>query len=350
MPSEVKIWLPSSGADAVAQTEDVALTGVVVAAGTSAATSFEQARGDAGAQLLCGGARAFHLRVDEALGADGRARLRSAVGRRLLLEFGDGAGLRCRLREADGQGLAGDERPAINLTEGMFGAAPLLLREDGTLAGEGGQPAPRGLDALDVMVNAARWVSSRRTTTFEQLFPTSAFHPEQAPRDERLTTAQGAGLLAQLRAILAAASPSREEARAAGIDAVQLRSAALTVLSHLLATVLKDPEFRALADAAAEAIFGLIDDEVGEGARAELRETALALWRQRWRLVEDELSEGPYLLGARFCVADIYLAALSRWDMPRAWRLEHLPKLERLADTVASRPRLRELWPRHFKG
>lgn len=88
----------------------------------------------------------------------------------------------------------------------------------------------------------------------------------------------------------------------------------------------------------------------GEGARAELRETALALWRQRWRLVEDELSEGPYLLGARFCVADIYLAALSRWDMPRAWRLEHLPKLERLADTVASRPRLRELWPRHFKG
>ncbi len=85
-----------------------------------------------------------------------------------------------------------------------------------------------------------------------------------------------------------------------------------------------------------------------EGAQAGVRERAHAMWRARWQIVEDALGEGPYLLGDRFCATDVFLGGLSRWDLPRDWRLEHLPKLERLATAVKGRPRLRDAWPRHF--
>ncbi len=86
----------------------------------------------------------------------------------------------------------------------------------------------------------------------------------------------------------------------------------------------------------------------GEEAAARLRERALEHWRGRWRTVESQLTEGPYLLGSRFCATDLYLAGLSRWDMPPEWRSRHIPKVERLAQEVASRPALRELWAANF--
>ncbi len=85
-----------------------------------------------------------------------------------------------------------------------------------------------------------------------------------------------------------------------------------------------------------------------EASRAGVRELALAKWRDRWQVVEGALGEGPYLLGAQFCVTDIYLAALSRWDLDPQWRREHLPKLQRLAETLAARPKIAPIWPRHF--
>lgn len=84
-----------------------------------------------------------------------------------------------------------------------------------------------------------------------------------------------------------------------------------------------------------------------EGTK-RIRERALEIWKTRWRVVEDALGEGPYLLGERFCATDIYLGALSRWDMTAAWRSEHLPKLSRLSETLAQRSKLRELIPTHF--
>lgn len=86
----------------------------------------------------------------------------------------------------------------------------------------------------------------------------------------------------------------------------------------------------------------------GSAAVATVKERAHHIWRERWQRVEETLGEGPYLLGDRFCATDIFLGGLSRWDLPRAWRLEHLPKLERLASAVGERPRLRDAWPRHF--
>lgn len=85
-----------------------------------------------------------------------------------------------------------------------------------------------------------------------------------------------------------------------------------------------------------------------EASQPRVREIAFDKWHARWKIVEGALAERPYLLGDRFCVTDIYLAALSRWDLTPQWRREHVPKLERLAQTVAARPRLAPIWPRHF--
>jgi len=83
---------------------------------------------------------------------------------------------------------------------------------------------------------------------------------------------------------------------------------------------------------------------------AEVRSRAQALWKTRWLVVEQALGDGPFLLGADFCAADLYLAALSRWDLPDDWRHAQIPKLERLAAAVAQRPALHEIWPRNFPG
>jgi len=85
-----------------------------------------------------------------------------------------------------------------------------------------------------------------------------------------------------------------------------------------------------------------------EASKPGVRATALEIWRSRWGTVEATLGGGPYLLDDRFCATDVYLAALSRWDLPAEWRAAHIPKVDRLAAAVAGRPAVRALWARHF--
>lgn len=147
----------------------------------------------------------------------------------------------------------------IDLTNRRIGATPLWLLEDGSFAADPGSPVA-GMDAVDALVAAARWVSSRRAVTFERLFPPDPFHPERA-RTERLTAARARGTLAQAIGALAAARIGGEAARSDAKRAGQARSAALTILSHLVATVRNDPDFRGVADAAAEAMIGAVRAE-----------------------------------------------------------------------------------------
>src|SRR5581483_3754127 len=98
-------------------------------------------------------------------------------------------------------------------------------------------------------------------------FPPSAFHPDEPVRAERLSAAQAERLLQQMTEALRAAAAGGAAAREHPEDAAQARSAALTVLSHIVATAKDDPAFRAVADAAAQAIFTLIEEEKGAEAR-----------------------------------------------------------------------------------
>jgi len=169
---------------------------------------------------------------------------------------------------------------ALDLTRGLTGAPPLWLLPDGTFTTTATQPVS-GMAALNALVNAARWISSRRGVTFERLFAPDPLHPEAPPRPERLSVDQARHMLTQAQGAIATATPGGPDAKRVPDDAVELRSAALTVLSHLVATVLKDPSFRPIADAATASIFKLITDEHGDTARPALRAHAILLLQLR---------------------------------------------------------------------
>ncbi|GGJ24907.1 glutathione S-transferase family protein [Neoroseomonas lacus] len=87
----------------------------------------------------------------------------------------------------------------------------------------------------------------------------------------------------------------------------------------------------------------------------EIRSRAREMYRDLWRLIEAEAglagdAAAPYLLGAHFTIADIYLAVLSRWLGGRDWLPVACPKLAALGRAVAARPRIAPVWARHFAG
>ena len=85
-----------------------------------------------------------------------------------------------------------------------------------------------------------------------------------------------------------------------------------------------------------------------ESAAASIKAIALETWRRRWQTVEAALTDGPFVLDDYFSAVDAYLAVLSRWDLPAEWRATQLPKVERLALAVATRPAVRDIWLRNF--
>ncbi|AKT37006.1 hypothetical protein [Chondromyces crocatus] len=180
---------------------------------------------------------------------------------------------------------AHDEPPTtphpVDLTAGRADAAPLWLLPSGALS-HTPSLAPRGTDAREALVTAARWISSRRQTGFERLFPTSSLQPSTSTRPERLSARQGAGLLTQVRGALEVAAVGGPVARRDVLDAAQIRSAGLTVLSHLVATALRDPSFTDLAEeATAEMLRLLHAEQDDETARPALRAHAIHLLQLR---------------------------------------------------------------------
>jgi GST-like protein len=80
----------------------------------------------------------------------------------------------------------------------------------------------------------------------------------------------------------------------------------------------------------------------------DLRERVRQLWRERWLVIEAQISGDPWLLASGFCFTDVYLASLSRWAQQAAWRPSHIPRVERVAAAVACLPVLGPVWQRHF--
>ena len=81
-----------------------------------------------------------------------------------------------------------------------------------------------------------------------------------------------------------------------------------------------------------------------------IRARAEEMGREIWRLVERECAPSPFVLGDRFSVTDIYLAALSRWIKGPEWIPAECPRVEALAQAVSRRPRIAPVWAKHVKG
>jgi hypothetical protein len=265
------------------------LPGTIDALGAAAAPALEERRSLPGVHLLLVNDHNYAITLRTPVTPEGLEALRQREGKSVLVVFPGRKPVRRRLRSL--AVTEGDRRPdhgapaepaqPLDLTAGREGAAPLWLLPEGALS-TSPTSRPTGIEARAAFVNAARWISSRRTSTFAELFPPSAFHPEEPLRKERLSAAQGARLLDQIREATGVAAVGGEEAKRDPIGAATLRSAALTLLSHLIATALDDPGFAPVAERAADESFRLIEAEAGDDtARPALRAHGIHLLQLR---------------------------------------------------------------------
>jgi len=84
-----------------------------------------------------------------------------------------------------------------------------------------------------------------------------------------------------------------------------------------------------------------------DGAEA-IRERAEAILRQRWWILEANLTGSPYCVASGFSATDLYITKFSVW-LDEAWRSEHLPRVEALTSAVLARPALAAVWARHIR-
>ncbi len=86
-----------------------------------------------------------------------------------------------------------------------------------------------------------------------------------------------------------------------------------------------------------------------EGQPAEaLRARAEAILHERWRVLEASVAGTPYCLASGFCATDLFITKFAVW-LDRAWRREHLPKVDALTAAVRARPSLQRVWQRHVR-
>lgn len=67
-----------------------------------------------------------------------------------------------------------------------------------------------------------------------------------------------------------------------------------------------------------------------------------------FELLEQQLRNGPYLLGDQYSVIDPYLLMLVYWHEQPAELLARCPKLKRLCETVHQRPAVQRIWSQHY--
>jgi len=83
-----------------------------------------------------------------------------------------------------------------------------------------------------------------------------------------------------------------------------------------------------------------------DGGEAVSRSARVALDRH-FGVLNDALSDGPYLLGETFSAVDIYLWMLVQWhpDIPQLHKAN--PDIQRHSELVAARPAVARVWAEH---
>lgn len=263
----------------------------ITAADAEAEAWFEAHRDEAGVRLLLRGSPDYALSAALSPADPAVAALRARVGHSVHLSREGVGSLRRRLDQV-AIGVVLPSRP-LELAPGLW------LHHGALSTGPQLDEEPRA-----ALVAAARWVSARRTVSFERLFPPDPFHPERPERLDRVDPAEGEALRAWLAAQLHGDAPTR--------------SAAATLLSHLVATRGRDRAFAAVGRAAAADLLGLARRE----AVAALRAHVIGLLQLRGPALDaDHAAEARELLQTLSRVAPPYDQLGDRWDfaMVSAW-------------------------------
>jgi glutathione S-transferase len=78
-----------------------------------------------------------------------------------------------------------------------------------------------------------------------------------------------------------------------------------------------------------------------------VKEAAEIYVERHYLIFEEALGPGPFFFGVELMVLDIYVWMLAQW-MPMAWLAKECPKVKRLAETVARRPKIAPVHAFHF--
>jgi GST-like protein len=84
------------------------------------------------------------------------------------------------------------------------------------------------------------------------------------------------------------------------------------------------------------------------GQQAVLKTRAQARIVHCWGEMEQQVAPGPWLLGERLSVLDLYVTVVSRWSPGRRRFHEVAPRMGEVVRRVDAEPRLAELWARRF--
>lgn len=86
---------------------------------------------------------------------------------------------------------------------------------------------------------------------------------------------------------------------------------------------------------------------IDESGAEAVRKAAIAYVDRHYKILNEQIKNGPYVLGDSFTVLDIYIWMLAQW-MDQEWLTAECLKIKLLADTVAQRPRIAPVHTYHF--
>ena len=78
-----------------------------------------------------------------------------------------------------------------------------------------------------------------------------------------------------------------------------------------------------------------------------VKNAANAYVDRHYKLLDDAIGDAPYFFGENITVLDIYIWMLAQW-MDREWLARECPKVRRLGDAVAVRPKIGSVHAFHF--
>lgn len=87
-----------------------------------------------------------------------------------------------------------------------------------------------------------------------------------------------------------------------------------------------------------------------EVAQTQLRDSTNAYNQKLWKVVEAAVGNGPWFLGKKFSVLDVYVCVMSHWRPGRAWFQENCPKLFAIATRADAYKPLQKIWNRNFRS
>ncbi|HEX6866199.1 MAG TPA: glutathione S-transferase family protein [Caulobacteraceae bacterium] len=83
-------------------------------------------------------------------------------------------------------------------------------------------------------------------------------------------------------------------------------------------------------------------------AEEVIKERTAARIADCWRIMDEQVTPGRYILGDELTVLDLYVTVVSRWTPRRKRFYEVAPKMAEVVRRVDADPRLAEFWPERF--